>query len=203
MPSTVTQTTIINRALQLLGYKAVGSINDNDRGARAMNRAYYPVLYSLLRDNYWGFAIVRAQLAANAVPPVFGPKNAFPLPPDFLDLAPPDPSFGVTTGGAITGAAFTNDWRIEGSQIVTDMPAPLQIRYVSSNVTESMFDASFAEAFVASLALNTGEELTDSNTKIATAAKMYDDAMEMAKQRNAFESRPVKPPASLWLTRRF
>ena len=202
MPSTTTQTTIVNRALQLLGYKAVGSIQDNDRGARAMNRAYTPVLLSMLRDNFWGFAITRANLAASSVPPIFGPANAYPLPGDFVCLAPPDPSFSVNAGGPVTGNTYQTDWRIEGGQILSDMAPPLQIRYVTSNVSEAQFDPSFAEALSALLAMETCEELTQSNTKIETAEKMYDDAMEMAKQRNAFEARPIKAPASLWLTKR-
>lgn len=203
MPSTITQTSIANRALQLLGYKSIGSIQDNDRGARAISRAYSPVLFSMLRDNFWGFAIVRANLAASATAPIFGPKYAYPLPGDFLDLAPPDPTFSVNAGGPISGNPYPNDWRIEMGQIISDMAPPLQVRYITSNVLESQFDASFAEAFAAALAMDTCEELTQSNTKIQIAEKMYDDAMEMAKQRNAFEQRPVKAPASLWLTKRF
>ena len=203
MPSTITQTTIINRALQLLGYKPVGSIQDNDRGARAMNRAYYSVLYKELRSNFWGFAVTRASLAANATPPLFGANYAYPLPGDFLDLAPPDPMFSANAGGPVAGNMTQNDWRIEEGQILSDMAPPLQIRYITSNLTESQFDASFAEAFAAALAVQTCEELTNSNAKIATAGKIYDDAIELAKQRNAFESRPMKAPVSLWLSKRF
>ncbi len=203
MPSTTTQTTIINRALQLLGFKQVSSINDNDRGARAMNRAYYPVLYSMLRENWWGFAIKRASLPASATPPLFGPSYSYPLPPDFLDLAPVDPVIGVNYGGPLSGPPTTTDWQIEGQAISSNMASPLQIRYVSSNVTESMFDASFSEAFAACLAMDTCEELTQSNAKLAAAEKMYDDALEIAKQRGAFESKPVKQPVSTWLSQRF
>jgi len=203
LPSTTTQTTIANRALQLLGYKRISSINDNDRGAIAINRAYLPVLYNMLRQNYWGFSIKRASLAASATPPTFGPANYYPLPADFLDLAPMDPTFGVNSGGPLTGPPSSVDWQIEGGQIASNQQSPIQIRYVSSNITESMFDSIFAEAFAAALAMNTCEELTQSNTKIATAKGVYEDMMEIAKQRNAFESRPMQAPVSLWTSARF
>ena len=203
MPQTTSQISICNRGLQILGYQSISSINDNSRGARAMNRAYQPVLLSMLRDNFWSFAIKRATLVASATPPVFGPANAFPLPPDYLDLAPPDQKFGTGYQGFIAGAANITDYQIEGQAIVSDSVAPIQIRYVSSAITESMFDASFAEAFSCLLAIETCEELTQSNTKLAQIGKMFEEAMEIAKKRNAFENRPVMPPIDPWITQRF
>jgi hypothetical protein len=181
----------------------ISNLQDGSRGARAMNRAYQPVLISMLRDNFWGFAIKRASLVASATPPVYGPANSYPLPPDFLDMAPPDQKYGVAWGGFISGPPNVNDYQIEGQSIVSDQVSPIQIRYVSSAVTESMFDASFAEAFSSLLAVETCEELTQSNTKLAQIGKMFDEAMEIAKKRNAFESRPSMPPIDPWITQRF
>ncbi len=203
MASTTTQTTIINRALQILGYKAVGSINDNDRGARAMLRAYAPVLADELRAHHWNFALKRAILPASATPPLFGKANYFPLPPDFLDLAPLDPTFGANGGGPISGPPAITDWQIEGLQIASDDQAPIQIRYVSSDITESMFDPNFCEAFAAKLAAMACEELTQSNTKLAAAGAVYDRAIERAKNRNAFENRPVQPQLDSGISARF
>lgn len=203
MASTTTQTTIINRALQLLGYKAVGSINDNDRGAKAMLRAYDSVLADELRAHHWNFALKRAVLPASATPPLFGKANYFPLPPDFLDLAPLDPTFGANGGGPISGPPAITDWQIEGMQIASDDPAPINIRYITSSVTESMFDPNFSEAFAAKLATMCCEELTQSNSKLAAAGAVYDRAIERAKNRNSFENRPVQPQLDSWISARF
>ena len=193
MSSTTTQTTIINRALQLVGSQSVSSINDNDRGARAMLRAYQPTLLKALRDITWNFSIKRATIAASSTPPIHSKANYFPLPGDFISLAPPDDTFNFNY----------IDWQIEGQQIASDASSPINIRYVSSNVTESQFDPCFAEAFSALLALNTCEEITQSNTKIQAIAKFYDDAMKSAKRNNAFENRPVVAPTDFWITQRF
>lgn len=203
MASTTTQTTIINRALQLLGYKAVGSINDNDRGAKAMLRAYDSVLADELRAHHWNFALKRAVLPASATPPLFGKANYFPLPPDFLDLAPLDPTFGANGGGPISGPPAITDWQIEGMQIASDDPAPINIRYITGSVTESMFDPNFSEAFAAKLAAMCCEELTQSNSKLAAAGSVYDRAIERAKNRNSFENRPVQPQLDSWISARF
>lgn len=214
MGSTTTKTSIANRALQILGYQAISDLQENSRGARAINRAYTPVLLSELRKNYWNFAIKRASLPADAVGPTFGKSNYFTLPPDFLDLAPPDQVFGVAGGGTLAGNQILAgtpiitgspilDWQIEGNKIATNQVAPLNMRYVSSDVTESMFDPCFDEAFAAALAVETCEELTQSNTKLQNISNMYEQAIEVAKKRNAFEGRPVQPPTDTFIISRF
>jgi hypothetical protein len=212
MASTTTQTTIANRALQLLGYQPIGSINDNSRGARAINRAYLPVLENCLRENFWSFAIKRAIVPSSSTTPAFGKANYFPLPGDFLMIAPPDQNTAYTFGAipstpipsAPNNISQYNDWQIEafpggGIAIASSCKSPIYLRYMSSAVTESMFDPSFAEAFAAALAMEICEELTQSNTKIQTALKMYDDAIKLAKQRNAFEEMPVQAPVDPWI----
>lgn len=210
MSSTTTKTTIINRGLQILGYQAVQSINDNNRGSRAMNRAYYPVLYKTLRDNFWNFSIQRAVLAASTTKPAFGRLYYFNLPPAFLMLAMPDQHATYAFGGVSPqlGANYIyRDWQIEDNNgttaIATNDPGPLKIRFVSKDLTESQFDPAFAEAFSANLALNTNEELTQSNSKLQAAAQMYKAAIDDAKKRNAFEQRPIKPPVDSYLLSRF
>lgn len=209
MANTTSQISICNRALQILGYQPITSINDGSRGARAMLRAYQPVLLRLLRSKFWNFSIVRAQLVAAAVKPAFGPANYYPLPPDFLMLAPPDQKYGVAYGGFISGPPNVNDYQIEqmpgtsGSAIVSDQASPINIRYVSQNIPEGLFDSCFAEAFSALLAIETCEELTQSNSKLQSAGQIYKDAIDDAKQRNAFEQRPMNPPIDSWITQRF
>lgn len=214
MGSTTTQTSIANRALQLLGSQPISSLIENSRGAKSVNRAYSPVLLSELRKNYWNFSIKRASLPADAVGPAFGKTNYFTLPPDFLDLAPPDMIFGVSGGGTLAGNQILAgtpiisgspivDWLIEGNKIATNQSAPLNIRYVSSAITEAGFDACFDEAFSAALACMCCEELTQSNTKLQALEQIYDTAIEIAKKRNAFEGRPVQPPTDTYVIARF
>lgn len=214
MGSTTTQTSIANRALQLLGSAPISSIQENSRGAKAMNRAYMPVLLSELRKNYWNFAIKRVSLPADAVGPSFGRSQYFTLPPDFLRTAPPDQIYGTSGGGTpvnnqtlsgspiITGSPQM-DWQIEGNKISTNQSAPLNLRYISSDVTESMFDPCFDEAFSAALAMMCCEELTQSNSKMQSCMQIYDNAIETAKKENALDSRPIQPPTDGWIVARF
>ena len=209
MAQTTTQIQIINRALQLLGARPISSIQENSPGARAMNVAYQPVLLNELRQNFWRFSIKRIMLAASATPPIFGPANYYPLPGDYLMLAPQDTNVNPnSTGPSIQGTTAPRDWQVEndgqgGLALVTNDPAPLRVRYVSSAVTEALFDVSFAEAFAGSLAMNTCEQLTQSNSKIATAQKFYETVMQQAQKRNCFEIPPMAPPIDSYILVRF
>lgn len=199
-----TQTSICNRAIQLVGGDSITSITENSRSARALNTAYHPVKERLLAAYPWSFAIRRASLAASATPPSFGFANAFPLPVDYLTLLPPDP-FNVLSGNLspiFASAGDQIDWTIESGLILTNDGSPLDIRYVSKDVNESQFHPLFAEAFSADLAFEVCEQLTQSNTKKADCAKAYDDTIELAKNRNAFEKQPARPPLDSWISLR-
>ena len=210
MGSTTTQTTIANRALQLLGYQPISSIQENSRGARAMNRAYTPVLESELCSNFWNFSMARAVLPASTTLPAFGPGLYYPLPADFIMLGPPDQvvnyqfGFGANLPNTPNTSTTYTDYQIEnapgiGPCIASSQPSPLYIRYVSRSVTEGQFDPLFSEAFAAALAMETCEELTQSNTKLTAIGAIYKDTMDMARKRNAFQNQPVLPPVDPWI----
>lgn len=210
MASTTTQTQIVNRALQLLGSQSISIISENSRGARAMNRAYQPVLLKTLRENLWSFAMKRVVLAASTTLPVFGKAQYFPLPADFVRLGPPD-NFGQdSTIGSIPPNLTPNynstDWQIEnmgGSlAIASNDSGPLYLRYVSSDITEAMFDVIFAEAFACLLAVETCEEITQSGPKLQVLAEMYKDTIRQARKINAFEMQPMRSPVDSWVTKR-
>jgi len=193
MPAETNQTTIINRGLQHVGYESVANIQANDRGARAMNTAYKPVLYSILQENYWAFSIKRASLPKDTISPVHGPDNRFKLPGDYIMLAPEDQTSDFQKA---------NDWIIEGDFILTNDDAPLEIRYCSLSVNEAQFPALFAEAFSLQLAVATVEELTQSSGKLKNLVGLYDRQINLAKKRNFIVSPKPKMPVSPWISGR-
>ncbi len=193
MPSEINQTSIINRGLQILGYRPVGNIQANDRGARAMNTAYKPVLFSILQENYWTFAVKRASLAADTNKPLHTYTNQFRLPGDFIMIAP---------GDQLSEFPTQRSWIVEGDFILANDAGPLNIRYVSNSVTESQFPSLFAEAFSAQLAVMTCEELTQSSTKIKNASVIYDRQINLAKRRNFILMEKPRAPVSVWLSAR-
>ena len=194
MPIGTSKTSICDRALQLLGMAAVSAVPQvGSRGAKAMERAYRPVLLSELQKNYWHFAIKRASLAASSTKPVHTKGNAYPLPADYLMLAPEDQD---------SDFPLKNDWIMEGGSIITDEDGLLAIRYVSSDITEPMFDATFAEALSAALAMEVCEELTNSNSKLSNLAAMYDEKIALARKRGFILIQKPRVPISPWISMR-
>ncbi len=190
MPAQITKIGIINRGLQLLGQPPISSLSENSRGAKAMAVAYDMIFLRELTENNWNFSIKRASLPASAVPPIFGKPRYFPLPGDFLKLAPDETTFDFGN---------RHDYNIEGGSIVTSEQGPLPIRYVSSSVTESDFDALFAEALAASLALATCEDITNSNAKKQDARVHRKEQLDSARKVNSMQNSPVKQSIPTWI----
>jgi hypothetical protein len=184
-----TELDICNLALQKLGAKAISSLTEDTRNGRAMALAYPIARDAELSDNPWSFAIERVQLAADATAPAFGKGYSYPLPADFLMLAPPD----------ATDNYNDRDWEIEGNKIFTDYSAPLNVRYVKRPEV-GMFTSLFVEALSSRLARDTAEAITQSNSKKADAQAMYDKDLAKAKRRNAIQKPPAEPYLDTFLT---
>lgn len=194
MPNSTSSTSITDRALQLLGFGAISSTNQvGSRGAKAIQRAYDSVKQSELQKHYWHFAIKRASLTASATKPVHTKANAFPLPGDYIMLAPED-QYG--------DFQLRNDWIMEGGRIISDEGGPLLIRYVSNSVIESQFDAIFAEAMSAALAIACCEELTNSQAKLDRVAQIYENQIQEAKQRGSILTQKPRLPIGSWISAR-
>ncbi len=156
-----------------------------------MLRAYDSIFVAELESHIWNFAIKRASLAADATAPIFGKPRSFPLPGDFLYLAPQETTLGNPD---------KHDYQIEGTSIYSAEDPPLPIRYVSSNITESSFSGTFAESLAAALAMACCEELTNSNTKLGNLSALYDASIKRARRRNDIQNAPVKAPTCSFIT---
>lgn len=181
---------IANRALSRVGATRIVSLTENSVNARAVNAIFNTVRDAELRKHYWNFAIKRARLAADAEAPAFGPANSFTLPSDFLKLMPPDKDQHYNT----------LDWQVEGKKILTDVVAPLDIRYIYRVTDPNEMDSLFREAFAMRLAEQLCEPLTQSNTKIQLIAADYDKAIEDARKADAFEEVAIEPPEDTWIS---
>ncbi len=194
MAASTTKIGIINRGLQLLGQPSITSLTENSLSARAMLRAYDSVLLAELESHVWKFSITRALLAADATPPLFGKGRYFPLPGDFLFLAPEETEFANPQRRDYDIEIFNNT-----QCIVSGDSAPLAIRYVTSNITESIFSPTFAEALAYGLALATCEAITNSNTKLQNLATGHEMTIRRATRRNDIQKAPTKSPISPFL----
>ncbi len=186
------ETEICNRALQKLGDESIGAFGDTDsKAARECLKAFAPLRKSELRKYPWSFAINMQALAASSVAPVWKWDTAFPLPDDFERL------LEIEDLGA-------NEYQMgqhEGVKaIFCDLAstAACNIRYVADVDEVPLWDSAFTEAFVAKLAMELGEVLTASSSKVELARTHYETAIREAKASNAIEQPPEDFPEDDW-----
>lgn len=201
---------IANRALQKLGAKRISAFTDGSNNARAVQTCYDVLRQAELRKHRWSFAIQRFSLAAAAVPPLFGRQNAFQVPTGFLRLIDPDPdwNYAGVMGGTIVGNNTQStdsfvDYTIEGGYILTDLLAPLNVRALMDIQDCNLMDPLFREALAAVMAREMCEEITQANTKKASAIQDYKDAIAEAKKVNGIELPAQQPPLDTFITARF
>lgn len=176
---------ICNRALQKLGATRIVSLTEDSRNARACNAAFEAVRDALLRKHPWNFAITRVTLAPDATDPDFEYDYAFSLPSDCLRILPDNE---------------VTDWVVEGRKILTNDGDTLELRYIKRVTDPNEFDPYFTEVLSAAIAVETCEEITQSNTKFQLVESQFKDALREAKQVNAFETISSDPPEDTWLT---
>jgi len=183
---------ICNRALQKLGAKRITSITEDSVNARACNNCYESLRDDELTKHPWSFAITRVELAADAVAPAFGKQNSYTLPADHLRTIPPYPEMDENE----------RDWIEEGGKIYTNYDAPLQLRYVAIVTDPNLMHVYFREALASRMSKEMAEELTQSNSKIATAESDYREAIAQAKKTDGIQKPPQVSVEDSWVTAR-
>jgi hypothetical protein len=167
---------IANRAITFLGGATITALTDDTKEGRACNRLYEQTRDQCLRDYPWNFAIKRVQIAANTISPVFEYTNAFDWPSDCLRIIEVD---------------TTEEWAVEGRQIVSDASAPLDVVYLHQVTDANLFDALFIEAYALRLAADIAYDITASQTVAQNAETKYMAKLQQARLVDAQESLPA------------
>lgn len=156
------QTDIVNFALGRLGStERIDNINDSRQLAQDAKAAWAIIVPGEL-DYPWNFAIRRAKLNAAAKEPIFGYARCFTLPADCLRWLKPVPEDGE---GYFEGEE-------EGGFLHTNEVAPLNVRYISSDLAHdfSRWPPKLAEAI--------GYKLAEAMCEGVTGNKGLMDRME-------------------------
>jgi len=187
---------IANRALTKLGEERILLLSDDTKPARTLNAMFDDVRDAELRRHRWRFAIARTSLSALVEAPAWGYTRQFPLPSDYLSL--------VQVGEVYVRASSKGQasWSVEGGRILTNMEAPLKIRYVARVDNYGLYDPLFVEVLACKLALESCETLTQSNTKYQSVAEAYTFAVREAVRQSAIENPPDELPDGSWLDSR-
>lgn len=177
-------TQLANLALSKLGDQRIADMADTSKPAKEVNAIFDHVRDAELRRYNWRFALARAALSASATAPPWGYRYAYPVPGDMLRL--------VQVGEAYVRAGRpTPEWQLEGREVLTNLPAPLRVRYVRRVEDPAQFDALFVEALACRLAYELAESLTQSASKKEAAERAYLRAIDDAARCDSLEVLPI------------
>lgn len=192
---------VANRALTKLGSARITSLSDDVKAARSISSCFEDLRDDELRAHRWQFAMKRTTLAALSDAPAFGYNYQYALPSDFLRIDMVDDRFPAAIMDNYIDAEYL-EWTLEGNVILTDIGAPLKLRYVAQITDPTQWDENFREALASRVAMEIAEDLTQSESKKASAAKDYDRAIRQAIRINSIERPAVMPPDNSWIISR-
>ena len=125
----------------------------------------------------WAFAVKRTAVAALAEKPPFGFAYQYALPPDFLRLVEIDHP----------RMSRPDAYALEADRILTDIPAPLKLRYISRVLTTIKYPPYFVQAFTCRLAYELCERLKQDPARKHTLLSEYTFIIRDAKRANAIQ----------------
>lgn len=185
---TTTVEDIANMALDLLVEAPVGSLEDDTKAARLLNRHFETTRQSELKKHAWAFSIMRASL--DAIPTGSMPvgtnevyRYGYEAPEDSLRVLP------LTDTGEAHGVSIP--WKLEGGLILTNYEGPRLVRYIGNLTDPDDWDSLFVEALAARLAMKIALPLTQKPSFVQAARNAYEEAIADARRVNLIESGSV------------
>lgn len=197
------QTDICNSALILLGSSPINAITDRGNAPEALNSIWDSTRDSELRKHRWKFAIIRGALPALASVPASGPYNQqFELPSDNLRVLEIGDSYPGSDLSDYRSGPTSDDYSIEGGMVLSNLSAPLSIRYIRQITDTTQWDAAFCNAMSAQLAYMSCFRITQSLGQQKNCVEAYSQAIKDAVRANALETTPTVQADDTWVTTR-
>lgn len=182
--TTMSQVSIANRALSLLGANKIANIADETPEASAVQTVWDGALRSILSEACWGFASKRQMLNRLTVKPAFGKGNYFQRPNDCIRI------FDVSDRNV--------KWRVEGDKILAESEA-FGILYTYLEQNDAVYFPAFVDAFACKLAAEMCFELTNSASRYQELIGLYKgEFLPVAKTENSRSRTPDEIKDDLW-----
>jgi hypothetical protein len=186
------KTTIVNRALSLLGAEPITNLTDDTPEAKIANRFYDESRKSILSECLWNFAAKRDTLNQTTDTLDWYKDDAnfvFVLPSDIIRI------FGVSSDNI--------NWRIEQEYLIADTDE-IGILYVFDQTDTTKFSSSFTDAFADKLAADMAYSVLNSNTEAKLLLEKYDgQSLPKARSENSQVGTPPDIKDDLWSYARF
>ena len=183
---------ICNRAGVLIGADSIVSISppDDAEFAYICAEIYDDVRDTVLRLYPWNVAVKRVSIAKDVDTPAYGYAFQYTIPADNLRVLEMDSETPLDA------------WEVESGKILTDRDSPIAIRYIWRETDPNKYDSLLVMAIAARLAFEAVERVTQSNTKKADLAKIFEKALADAKGVDAKEGSQVDFQEDPWIRSR-
>lgn len=191
MPS---RTEVANLALAMVGDERVTSLEvDTSKPAKLCNELLPQVETECLVAHPWNFAIRRASLPALATAPPYEYDRQFQIPANCLRVL------------AVNSTDPHEPWLREGDAILTNLPAPLKIRYIARITDSGQWAPLFVSLVAATLAERLALPLAASQQSRAAIAQLIEDIRRRARNTDAAEGtpHPAYVPADVFVQARY
>ena len=195
------QNEIANWTMDLLGETSISDVNDSVERAERLLAAWGPVRDAALRARWWRFSIERVSLAADATAPTWGYARQFTIEGDVVRVIQVDqyyPSVDLSDYRNMDTSPFS----IEQGKILTDLAAPLKVRWIVSSIDVGLWDPCFAKVMACDLADRLSTRITGSENIKARIKSERVDALREAVRANALESPPQERGDGSWIASR-
>jgi len=181
---------ICNRALSMLGEKAITSIDEDSNNAQQLKINYTMARDGTLEAAEWTFAVERFVPAYLTQPPMFGYAYAFPIPPEIIRVL-------TVYYNDIQNASLNNqlesgtpqvDWAVERGNILCNQQI-IYCRGIRRIEEEGRYSPLFVEAFAAKLASLIAINLTGSAEIQANMMNIFVAFVSQAKAHDGLQGR--------------
>ncbi len=182
---------IASAALRKLGQPAISAFTENSKAGRLANERYADLRDELLSRHPWNFAMKRGSLSASSTDPEWGFAAAYPVPTDYIRM------YEVNGEDEESGK-----WKVEDGSVVTDLSAPLEVRYVYQVEDANRMTAGFREALASVLAADWAEDLTGDDSVTQAKTRKATIAVAQARSNDGQEGIPDRLEADEWVNAR-
>lgn len=178
-----------NRALIKLGQPRVSNFEtDESVNAVTINALWSSVRDIVLQTYPWNFSVKRANIAASAEAPSWGYSYKFPIPSDCLQ---------------ILEIRDDVEYQAEDNHILCDESGPIYIKYISNSTDVDSWPPTFNELFIAHLAIEASERITDDTGLKQLLMQQLRMVEEKVMATDSVENWPVDPVEDDWIKVRY
>lgn len=125
-------------------------------------------------------------------------RNIFPIPDNFLRIAPQDPKAPGNAYSATSAGMQYSDYSLEREWLLSAATDPIIFRYVMNAQFVRWYDPLFCEMVAARMAYDLCEMITGSAQKKQLMTQTYGRYLSDAQQTNAVESGTTEPADDEW-----